>query len=158
MIKINVMDLAGEEQDNDISEIIEDVCKLVIFYETDLNKNDVNVYIVNNDEIRKINKEHIMQKRQLFPEFGRASQALFVLPREIRGSQRLRYQVLEYGRSKPSSRSLLAGEQSDTIRILLLNDRKSRHRRIKKLRRYERLAATSQLSLWSNLQSRSVLA
>ncbi len=39
----------------------------------------------------------LMQKRQLFPEFGRASQALFVLPREIRGSQRLRYQVLEYG-------------------------------------------------------------
>jgi len=28
------------------------------------------------------------------------------------------------------------------------NDRKSRHRRIKKQRRYERLAATSQLSLW----------
>ena len=27
-------------------------------------------------------------------------------------------------------------------------DRKSRHRRIKKQRRYERLAATSQLSLW----------
>ena len=31
--------------------------------------------------------------------------------------------------------------------MLLLNDRKSRHRRIKKQRRYERLAATSQLSL-----------
>jgi len=27
-------------------------------------------------------------------------------------------------------------------------DRKSRHRRIKKQRRFERLAATSQLSLW----------
>ncbi|KAK6095784.1 hypothetical protein MT418_004451 [Batrachochytrium dendrobatidis] len=40
------------------------------------------------------------------------------------------------------------GEQSDALRILLLNDRKSRHRRIKKQRRYERLAATSQLSLW----------
>ena len=39
----------------------------------------------------------LMQKRQVFPEFGRASQALFVLPREIRGSQRLRYQVQEYG-------------------------------------------------------------
>jgi hypothetical protein len=36
------------------------------------------------------------------------------------------------------------GEQSNTLRILLRNDRKSRHRRIKKLRRYERLAATSQ--------------
>ena len=52
-------------------------------------------------------------------------------------------------RSKPSSRSLLAGEQSDTLGLLRLNDRKSRHRRIKKQRRYERLAATSQLSLWS---------
>ena len=51
-------------------------------------------------------------------------------------------------RSKPSSRSLLAGEQSDTLGLLHLNDRKSRHRRIKKQRRYERLAATSQLSLW----------
>eukprot|EP01114_Cavostelium_apophysatum_P018241 TRINITY_DN5605_c0_g1_i1.p1 TRINITY_DN5605_c0_g1~~TRINITY_DN5605_c0_g1_i1.p1 ORF type:complete len:784 (-),score=167.07 TRINITY_DN5605_c0_g1_i1:8-2359(-) len=46
------------------------------------------------------------------------------------------------------SRSLLVGEQSNTWRILLRNDRKSRHRRIKKQRRYERLAATSQLSLW----------
>ena len=36
------------------------------------------------------------------------------------------------------------GEQSNTWRILLRNDRKSRHRRIKKPRRYERLAATSQ--------------
>ena len=51
-------------------------------------------------------------------------------------------------RSKPSSRSLLVGEQSNAWRILLRNDRKSRHRRIKKQRRYERLAATSQLSLW----------
>ena len=37
---------------------------------------------------------------------------------------------------------------SDTLGLLPLNDRKSRHRRIKKQRRYERLAATSQLSLW----------
>lgn len=51
-------------------------------------------------------------------------------------------------RSKPSSRSLLVGEQSNAYRILLRYDRKSRHRRIKKQRRYERLAATSQLSLW----------
>ena len=36
------------------------------------------------------------------------------------------------------------GEQSNALRILLRNDRKSRHRRIKKQRRYERLAATSQ--------------
>ena len=43
-------------------------------------------------------------------------------------------------RSKPSSRSLLVGEQSNALWILLHNDRKSRHRRIKK-RRYERLAA-----------------
>jgi hypothetical protein len=40
------------------------------------------------------------------------------------------------------------GEQSNAYRILLRYDRKSRHRRIKKQRRYERLAATSQLSLW----------
>src|SRR3954462_1542336 len=50
--------------------------------------------------------------------------------------------------SKPSSRSLLVDEQSDTWPLLRGNDRKSRHRRIKKQRRYERLAATSQLSLW----------
>ena len=37
-------------------------------------------------------------------------------------------------RSKPSSRSLLAGEQSDTLGLLRLSDRKSRHRRIKKQR------------------------
>ena len=36
------------------------------------------------------------------------------------------------------------GEQSNAHRILLRYDRKSRHRRIKKQRRYERLAATSQ--------------
>lgn len=43
------------------------------------------------------------------------------------------------------------GEQSNAYRILLRYDRKSRHRRIKKRRRYERLAATSQLSLWKML-------
>ena len=36
------------------------------------------------------------------------------------------------------------GEQSNALWILLHNDRKSRHRRIKKQRRYGRLAATSQ--------------
>src|SRR5579883_2608182 len=46
--------------------------------------------------------------------------------------------------SKPSSRSLLVDEQSYTWPLLRGNDRKSRHRRIKKQRRYERLAATSQ--------------
>ncbi len=39
------------------------------------------------------------------------------------------------------------GEQSNAYRILLRYDRKSRHRRIKKQRRYERLAATSQFLL-----------
>ena len=39
-----------------------------------------------------------------------------------------------------------AGAQSDTLGLLRRNDRKSRHRRIKKQRRYERLAATKQLS------------
>jgi len=38
----------------------------------------------------------------------------------------------------------LVGEQSNAWWILLHNDRKSRHRRIKRQRRYERLAATSQ--------------
>lgn len=44
---------------------------------------------------------------------------------------------LVFSFEKPSSRSLLAGEQSDALRILLRNDRKSRHRRIKKQRRYD---------------------
>ena len=39
--------------------------------------------------------------------------------------------------SKPSLRSLLAGEQSDTLGLLRLNDMKNRHRRIKKQRRYD---------------------
>ena len=39
------------------------------------------------------------------------------------------------------------GEQSNAYRILLRYDRKSRHRRIKKQRRYERLAATSQFGI-----------
>ena len=43
---------------------------------------------------------------------------------------------------------LPVGEQSDTLGLLRLNDRKCRHLRIKKQQRYERLAATSQLSLW----------
>jgi hypothetical protein len=45
----------------------------------------------------------------------------------------------------------LVGEQSNAYRILLRYDRKSRHRRIKKQRRYERLAATSQFlsTRWS---------
>ena len=46
------------------------------------------------------------------------------------------------------------GEQSDTLWILLHNDRKSRHRRIKKRRRYERLAATSQFKYkWCHISS-----
>ena len=45
-------------------------------------------------------------------------------------------------RERPAKRR----EQSDTLRLLRLNDRKSRHRSIKKQRRCERLAATSQLS------------
>jgi hypothetical protein len=39
------------------------------------------------------------------------------------------------------------------LRILLRNDKKSRHRRIKKLRRYERLAATSQFFFTKLLQT-----
>jgi hypothetical protein len=44
----------------------------------------------------------------------------------------------------------LVGEQSNAYRILLRYDRKSRHRRIKKQRRYERLAATSQFRYTSS--------
>ena len=43
------------------------------------------------------------------------------------------------------------GEQSNAYRILLRYDRKSRHRRIKKQRRYERLAATSQFRYTDHL-------
>jgi hypothetical protein len=48
------------------------------------------------------------------------------------------------GSNKCISDKGLAGEQSDTLCLLRHNDRKSRHRRIKKQRRYVRLAATSQ--------------
>ena len=39
----------------------------------------------------------LMQKRQLFPELRWASPSRVALPRRIRGSERFRYQVLEYG-------------------------------------------------------------
>ena len=38
----------------------------------------------------------LMQKRQLFPELRWASPGRVALPRRIRGSERFRYQVLEY--------------------------------------------------------------
>ena len=50
------------------------------------------------------------------------------------------------------------GEQSNAYRILLRYDRKSRHRRIKKRRRYERLAATSQFRNTHKHQARSALS
>ncbi|KZT12313.1 hypothetical protein LAESUDRAFT_641849 [Laetiporus sulphureus 93-53] len=46
-----------------------------------------------------------------------------------------------------SSRSLLVGEQSNAYRILLRYDRKSRHRRIKKQRRYEHIAGQGTCAL-----------
>ena len=49
------------------------------------------------------------------------------------------------------------GEQSNAYRILLRYDRKSRHRRIKKQRRYERLAATSQFDPCGNFSGTSSL-
>jgi hypothetical protein len=58
---------------------------------------------------------------------------------------------------------LLQSEQSNACWILLQYNRKSRHRRIKKQRRYERLAATNQLSLltitskWTCFWSRRML-
>ena len=39
----------------------------------------------------------LMQKRQLFPELRRASQSHFTLPCQVRGPERFRYQVEEYG-------------------------------------------------------------
>ena len=69
---------------------------------------------------------------------------LIMLPRQSECPGIQRWFDTGYLEYKPSSRSLLVGEQSYTWRILLRNDRKSRHRRIKKRRRYERLAATSQ--------------
>ena len=60
----------------------------------------------------------------------------------------------EYHRAKFTERALVsdgvqlpAGVQSETLGLPRLKDRKSRHRRIKQQGRYERLAATSQLSL-----------
>ena len=50
-----------------------------------------------------------------------------------------------------SSRSPLAGEQSDTLGLLRLIDSKSRHRRIKSQRLHERVAATNHLSHWSRV-------
>ena len=50
------------------------------------------------------------------------------------------------------------GEQSNAYRILLRYDRKSRHRRIKKRRRYERLAATSQFLSTHRTSYRSCFA
>jgi len=48
----------------------------------------------------------------------------------------------------PAHVPFLSGEQSHPFEILLSKVKKSRHRRIKKLRRYGLLVATSQLSLW----------
>ena len=66
------------------------------------------------------------------------------IPRAIRLICRLAAPMTAF----PTNRRFPVGEQSNAYRILLRYDRKSRHRRIKKQRRYERLAATSQLSLW----------
>ena len=57
-------------------------------------------------------------------------------------------------RSKPSSSSLLAGEQSVTLALLHVNDRKSRHRGSKS---YERLAATSLAEYCSDLSLLSLI-
>ena len=58
MNRIYVMDLDGEEQNNDLADIAKDVCQLVIYHETSNCNNDVNIYMASNEEIRKINKEH----------------------------------------------------------------------------------------------------
>ena len=49
----------------------------------------------------------LMQKRQLFPELRRASPGRVALPRRIRGSERFRYQVPEYGPDSLSASSRL---------------------------------------------------
>ena len=54
----------------------------------------------------------LMQKRQLFPEFRWVSLGRFALPRRIRGSDRLRYQVVEYG---PHSLSATIWFLSDSL-------------------------------------------
>ena len=50
----------------------------------------------------------LMQKRQLFPGLRGASPGRVALPRRIRGSERFRYQVQEYG---PDSLSAILGIQ-----------------------------------------------
>ena len=54
----------------------------------------------------------LMQKRQLFPELQWASPSRVALPRRIRGSERFRYQVLEYG---PDSLSADYGFDSESL-------------------------------------------
>ena len=58
----------------------------------------------------------LMQKRKLFPELQWASPSRVALPRRIRGSERFRYQVLEYG---PDSLSAMFDNSRnvDTIEI-----------------------------------------
>ena len=73
---------------------------LIFKVPSDAHGHSENCYALGNTKTHSLLKEIpgprlLMQKRQLFPGFGRASQALFVLPREKRGSQRLRYQVQE---------------------------------------------------------------
>ncbi len=50
-------------------------------------------------------------------------------------------------RSEPSSRNFLIGEQPNPWKLLHLQDKLSRHRGAELRRRYERLGATSLLSL-----------
>ena len=58
----------------------------------------------------------LMQKRQLFPGLRWASPSRVALPRRIRGSERFRYQVLEYG---PDSLSAFIGIHRVNVRSLI---------------------------------------
>ncbi len=58
MNAIKVTDLDGNEYTDEISGVIKDVCRLVINEESTDKRHSVNVYLVSDDEIRKMNKEH----------------------------------------------------------------------------------------------------
>ena len=63
----------------------------------------------------------LMQKRQLFLELRWASPSRVALPRRIRGSERFRYQVLEYGPDSlsPTLSIFIEKKAHDGIRLPL---------------------------------------
>ena len=63
----------------------------------------------------------LMQKRQLFPELRWASPSRVALPRRIRGSERFRYQVPEYGPDSLSADPRQEFRKKDEISIYLFS-------------------------------------